>query len=178
MDQLRDLLIDELQDLLHAEGQLTDALPEMASAAHHPKLKEAFQKHLLQTEGHVERLQKAFSILGQQPESIPSKAMMGLIQEGKQRISDLRSEEALAADLGLIAAAQKVEHYEISGYGTARSLARQIGEREIERLLSHTLGEEEAADFLLTEISKPLLHDATLIDNTGSVPKKARALKA
>ncbi|MGH9572600.1 MAG: ferritin-like domain-containing protein [Candidatus Acidiferrales bacterium] len=178
MDQIRDLLIDELGDLLHAEGQLVQALPELSAAAHHPKLKEAFEKHLQQTERHTERLKAAFDILGEKPEPTPCKGMMGLIEEGKETIDAMEEQEDLAADLSLIAAAQKVEHYEISGYGTARCLARQIGEREVEKLLSHTLGEEESADFLLTEISKPILQEATIVDNTGATPKIARAQKA
>jgi Mn-containing catalase len=173
MDQVRDLLVEELGDLLHAEGQLVEALPKMASAAHHPKLREAFEKHLQQTERHAERLKAVFDLLGEKAEATPCKGMMGLIAEGEQRIKELQGEEALAADLGLIAAAQKVEHYEISGYGTARCLARQIGEREAEKLLSHTLGEEESADFLLSEIAKPILHDATLADNTNGAPVAA-----
>jgi Mn-containing catalase len=180
MDQIRDLLVDELGDLLHAEGQLTEALPKMAAAAHHPKLKEAFQKHLQQTERHSERLKAVFDLLGEKAEPTPCKAMMGLIAEGQERIQEMQGQERLAADLALIGAAQKVEHYEISGYGTVRNLARQIGEREVEKLLSHTLGEEESADFLLTEISKPILHDAILMDNAGttSTPPLAKAQTA
>jgi Mn-containing catalase len=178
MDQLRNLLVEELGDLLHAEGQLVQALPKMAAAAHHPKLREAFDKHLQQTQRHTERLNAIFDLLGKKPQATPCKGMMGLIAEGEEKIKDLQEEEDLAADLGLIAAAQKVEHYEISGYGTARCLARQIGEREAEKLLSHTLGEEESADFLLTEISKPILQDATLVDNAETVPKRVKAQKA
>lgn len=164
MSQLKELLIEELQDLLHAETQLTKALPEMASAAHHPKLKEAFEKHLAQTEGHVERLKEAFKLLGEKAQPKPCKAMMGLVEEGKETIEEGKNKQPLAADLALITAAQKVEHYEISGYGTLRILARQIGAVDVFTLLSHTLGEEESADFLLTDISKPLMQQATLDD--------------
>ena len=106
--------------------------------------------------------------------------MLGLIEEGKEVISENEDKEELAADLCLIAAAQKVEHYEISGYGTARSLARQIGERDVATLLSHTLGEEESSDYLLTEVSKPILQDATLEDEspTRAPAAKAKARKA
>jgi ferritin-like metal-binding protein YciE len=179
MDQLRDLLVDELQDLFNAENQLVEALPAMVSAAHRPKLKEAFQKHLDQTRGHVDRLRSAFEALGEKAESKNCNGMKGLIQEGKDRIGELKDQEELAADLGLIAAAQKVEHYEISGYGTARCLARQINELEVDRLLSQTLGEEERADYLLSEISNPILQEATLADNAGAeAPAKSRAQKA
>jgi len=167
MDQLKNLLVQDLQDLLHAEMQLVQALPKMAKAAHHPKLKEAFQKHLRQTEGHVERLKSAFELVGEKAQPKACKGMKGLIEEGEETIDDNEGEEDLAADLALIGAAQKVEHYEISGYGTARCLARQIGEREVYTLLSHTLGEEESSDYLLTELSKPLLQEASLMDNAS-----------
>ena len=175
MEMLREVLVESLQDLLHAEMQLVQALPKMAEAASHPKLKEAFEKHLEQTEGHVQRLKSAFEILGEKAEPKACKGMLGLIEEGKEVISENEDKEELAADLCLIAAAQKVEHYEISGYGTARSLARQIGERDVATLLSHTLGEEESSDYLLTEVSKPILQDATLEDES---PTRAPAAKA
>jgi manganese catalase len=162
MAQLKELLVEQLQDLLHAETQLTGALPKMAEAANHPKLKEAFEKHLAQTEGHVERLRKVFEMLGEQAEPKPCKAMMGLIEEGEETIREGTEKEPTTADLALIAAAQRVEHYEISAYGTARGLARQLGEVQSARLLSHTLGEEESADFLLTAISDPLIQEAAL----------------
>ena len=169
MAELKELLIDELQDLLHAETQLTAALPKMAEAANHPKLKEAFEKHLLQTEGHVERLRSVFQVLGEKAEPKPCKAMMGLIAEGEERIQEVRGKEPLAADLALIGAAQKIEHYEIAGYGTVRCLARQIGALDCARLLTQTLGEEESADFLLTMISEPLIQQATLDDMGADV---------
>src|ERR1700679_2442770 len=128
MPQLKELLVEQLQDLLHAETQLTGALPKMAEAAHHPKLKEAFEKHIVQTEDHVERLRNALSLLGEQAEPKPCKAMMGLVEEGKETIEEGREKEPLAADLALIATAQRVEHYEIAAYGTAKCLARQLGE--------------------------------------------------
>jgi Mn-containing catalase len=167
MPQIKELLVEELQDLLHAETQLTAALPKMADAANNPRLKQAFEQHLLQTQTHVERLRKAFELLGEQAEPKPCKGMMGLIEEGEETIQEGGDKEPIAADLALIAAAQKVEHYEISGYGTARCLARQLGEVECARLLSHTLGEEESADFLLTAISDPLIQQATL-DEMGA----------
>ena len=178
MPQLRELLVEELQDLLHAETQLTGALPKMAKAAHHPKLKEAFEKHLEQTQMHVERLKKSFELLGEKAKPKPCKAMMGLVEEGAETIEEGADKAAMAADLALITAAQKVEHYEISGYGTVRALARQIGELEVATLLSHTLGEEESADFLLTDLSKPMLQQMLLDDkgaevNLDSVPPAA-----
>ncbi|HEY6466517.1 MAG TPA: ferritin-like domain-containing protein [Candidatus Acidoferrales bacterium] len=161
MEELKELLVDELQDLLHAETQIVQALPAMIEAAHNPKLREILEKHLVQTEAQVERLNMAFEALGEKPQAKPCKGMAGIIAEGEETIEDLKEKDERAADLGLIAAAQKVEHYEISAYGTARCLARQIGQREVSKLLSQTLGEEESSDFLLTEVSKPLLQLAS-----------------
>jgi Mn-containing catalase len=169
MAQLKDLLLEELQDLLHAETQLTGALPKMAEAAHNPKLKEAFEKHLVQTQNHVARLQQAFSILGKKAQPKPCKAMMGLVEEGEETIEEGQEKQPLAADLALITAAQKVEHYEISGYGTVRALAKQLGLQEMAELMTHTLGEEESADYLLGSIAKPLVQQATLEDMGANV---------
>lgn len=169
MPQLKELLVEEMQDLLHAETQLTGALPKMAQAAHHPKLKEAFEKHLLQTQAQVERLKEAFSALGVEAEPKPCKAMMGLVEEGKERIQEGEDMNPLTSDLALINAAQKVEHYEIAGYGTVKTLARQLGLHEVEKLFSHTLGEEESADSLLTQIAKPLIQQASIEDMGGHV---------
>ena len=169
MAQLKDLLLEELQDLLHAETQLTGALPKMAEAAHNPKLKEAFEKHLVQTQNHVARLQQAFSILGEKAQPKPCKAMMGLVEEGEETIEEGQEKQPLAADLALITAAQKVEHYEISGYGTVRALAKQLGLQEIAELMTHTLGEEESADYVLGSIAKPLAQQATLEDMGANV---------
>lgn len=177
MSQLKELLVEELRDLLHAEGQLIAALPKMAEAAHHPKLKETFLDHLKETEGQVARLKSAFELLGEEPTPKPCKAMTGLVEEGKETIRDGSEKPANIADLGLIAAAQRVEHYEISGYGTARSLARQVGELAVAKLMTQTLGEEERSDFVLTELSKPIMQEASIQEN-GSVsparPKKNR----
>lgn len=164
MSQVKELLVEEMQDLLHAENQLLAALPKMASAAHNPKLRELFEKHLFQTEKQVERLEKAFELLGEVPEPKTCRAMVGLIEEGQETIREGEEKQELAADLALITAAQKVEHYEISGYGTVRTLARQIGALEVATLMSHTLGEEESADHLLTEVAKPLLQQAMAED--------------
>ncbi len=167
MPQLKELFVEELQDLLHAETQLVGALPKMAEAAHDPQLRQAFEKHLEQTQGHVERLKKVFELMGEKAQPKPCKAMLGLVEEGQETIEEGRDKEPMAADLALITAAQKIEHYEISGYGTVRGLARQLGELEAATLLSHTLGEEESADFLLTAVSKPLLQQASL-DEMGA----------
>jgi len=164
MPQVKELLVEELQDLLNAESQLLSAIPKMASAAHNPKLREAFEKHLVQTEVQIDRLKKAFELLGEEPQAKPCKAMMGLIEEGQETIEESSEKEEVAADLALITAAQKVEHYEIASYGTVRALARQIGEFDVATLLSHSLGEEESTDHLLTEIAKPILQQASIED--------------
>ena len=178
MPQVRELLTEELQDLLHAEGQLIAALPKMANAAGQPKLKEAFEKHLAQTQGHVERLKQAFELLGEKAEPKPCKAIMGLVQETQEKIDEGKEKEELAADLSLITAAQKVEHYEIAAYGTVRSLARLIGEKEVATLLTYTLGEEETTDHLLTEITKPLLQQARMDELEEEVEEAASAAGA
>ncbi len=168
MAQLRELLVEQLQDLLNAENQLTKALPQMAEAAHNPKLKEGFQKHLQQTENHIGRLKEAFGLLGEKAQPKACKAMAGLVEEGKETIAEGKGKDALSADLALIAIAQKVEHYEIAGYGNLRGIARLINERGVAELLDFTLGEEEATDFLLTEISKPILQEARLNELEGT----------
>lgn len=160
MSALKELLVEELQDLLHAENQLTKALPKMAKAANEPKLKQAFEKHLEETRGHVERLKQAFELLGEKPKAKVCKAMQGLVEEGQEQITEGKEKEDSIADLALIAAAQKVEHYEISGYGTLRTVAEQIGENRVAKLLAQTLAEEEKADKLLTQLSPPLLEEA------------------
>ena len=161
MPVLQDLLVEEMQDLLHAEGQLVKALPKMARAAHDPKLKQAFQKHTEETKIHVERLKKAFELLGAKPKAKPCRAMQGLVEEGQEKISEGKEKEASAADLALVASAQKVEHYEISGYGTLRTIAEQLGETKVAKLLAQTLAEEEKTDKLLTQLSPPLLEEAS-----------------
>jgi Mn-containing catalase len=160
MALLKDVLVDEMKDLLHAEGQLVKALPKMARAAKSAKLKTAFQNHLEETKSHVERLQEAFELLGIKPKAKPCRAMMGLVEEGQETITEGKEKESVVADIELIAAAQKVEHYEMSGYGTVRAIAEQLGETKVARLLSQTLAEEEKADKLLTSLCGPLFVEA------------------
>ena len=161
MDQLRDLLVDDLQDLLSAETQLVAALPKMAEAANNPKLKEAFEKHLQQTEVHVERLKKAFEFLGEKAQAKTCKGMKGLIEEGQAVIEENEDAEEFASDLALIAAAQKVEHYEIASYGTVRAWAEQMGHSEAVQLLQETIEEEKAANEKLTEIAENFANQAS-----------------
>jgi Mn-containing catalase len=156
-DMVQELLVDQLQDLLHAEGQLLKALPKMIAGANAAVLSFAFEKHLAETEDQVERLKEAFSLLGAEAKPTPCQGMAGLLAEGDEVMEEGAEQDDIAADLALIAAAQKVEHYEISAYGTARTMAGQIGEPEIAELLSKTLAEEEVADSLMTQIARELM---------------------
>jgi ferritin-like metal-binding protein YciE len=152
MESLRDLYIDELKDLYNAEQQLTKALPKMAAAATHPDLKAGFREHLKQTEGQIARLEQIFEKLGRGPNGKHCKAMEGLISEGAELIKEGGDADTL--DAGLICAAQKVEHYEIAGYGTARTWARLLGENEACSLLQATLDEEAQTDEKLTALAE------------------------
>jgi ferritin-like metal-binding protein YciE len=149
---LKDLFVEELQDLYSAETQITEALPKMAEAANAAELKRAFEQHLKQTEGQIERLEKIFEKLGEEPGGKECKGMAGLIEEGEELISEKPDPEVL--DAGLIAAAQRVEHYEIAGYGTARTYAEELGEKEFARLLQTTLDEEGETDKKLTKLAE------------------------
>jgi len=152
-----DLLVEELRDLLHAEGQLVKALPKMAKAVNSDLLRLAFETHLEETKDQVNRLNQVFELLGAAATSKPCKGMAGLLDEGNEVIEEGEEKDDIAADLAVIAAAQKVEHYEISGYGTARALAAQAGRPEVAQLLAKSLAEEENADNLLTQIARELM---------------------
>jgi Mn-containing catalase len=173
-DMAEDLLVEQLQDLLHAEGQLVKALPTMIKAANADALKLAFTNHLEETRTHVERLKEAFTLLGQDAEAKPCRGMAGLVEEGEEVIKDGEEKDATAADLALIAAAQKVEHYEISAYGTSRTLAGQAGLPTISELLSKSLAEEETADNLLTQVARELLGQSRTGATRKSTPRTAQ----
>lgn len=160
MQLLHELLTEELKDLLHAENQLVKALPKMAKAAKDPELKSAFQDHLEQTKEHAERLKQAFEMLEEKPRAKVCRGMAGLVEEGQEIITEGKQMEEASADLALIGAAQRVEHYEIAAYGTARAIAEQMNRQDIVTLLSLTLAEEEKADQLLTQVAQPLLEQA------------------
>jgi ferritin-like metal-binding protein YciE len=156
LNTLRDLYVEQLQDLYSAETQLLAALPRMEKAATHPELKQAFQRHLQQTEVQVQRLDQIFQIVGSKPGSHTCKAMQGLIAEGEE-MSKMRGDPA-AVDAGLIASAQRVEHYEIAGYGCVRAYAAQLGEQQCATLLQQTLDEEGMTDKLLTQIAEQVIN--------------------
>lgn len=161
---ISELLLDELRDILHAEKQLTKALPKMAKAARFIRLQECFEEHLIETEAQIERLNECFSLLGETPRAKPCKGMMGLVEEGQEVIKEGSRKDDSLADLALIGAAQRVEHYEISGYTTAKNLAQQLRHSAIVALLSKSLAEEENADQLLNQISRTLLTVAKMPD--------------
>ena len=148
---LQDLLIDELQDLYNAENQLVKALPKMAKAAVNAKLKAGFLTHLEETKGHVQRLTQAFKLLGEPVKGKLCHAMKGLVEEGAEAIED--NDPSLVRDAQLIGAAQRVEHYEMAGYGTVRSIAEVLGHDDVAKLMQQTLDEEGATDKKLTELS-------------------------
>jgi ferritin-like metal-binding protein YciE len=149
---LEDLYTDMLKDLYSAENQLVKALPKMAKAAQSPDLQKAFQNHLKQTEGHVDRIERIFSDMDGSPRGKKCAAMEGLVEEGSELLQEDIDPNVL--DAGLIAAAQKVEHYEIASYGTVRAWAERLGNNRAAQLLQQTLDEESAANEKLTQIAE------------------------
>jgi Mn-containing catalase len=159
---LDELLINQLRDILHAEKQLTKALPKMAEAARFDQLRELFEIHLGETEAQVERINECFELLGKSARAKPCKGMQGIVEEGEEVMKEGEHKEDAAADLALIGAAQRVEHYEISGYTTARNLAQQLRHSAIVALLSKSLAEEENADQLLNQVARSLMSVARM----------------
>jgi ferritin-like metal-binding protein YciE len=149
-----DLFVDEIKDLYDAEHQLTKALPKMAKNATSPELKNAFESHLKQTEGHIKRLEQVFEGLGKKPTRKTCVAMKGLVEEGSEVIEEDMDSEV--KDAALIGAAQRVEHYEIAGYGTVRTFAHLLGHHDLESILQSTLEEEAATDEKLTSIASKI----------------------
>jgi ferritin-like metal-binding protein YciE len=177
LSSLHDLFVAELKDLYSAETQLVKALPKMAKAASSKALRNGFEKHLQQTETHVERLEQVCDELGVSPRGKKCKAMEGLIHEGAEVIKEEADPEV--KDAALIAAAQKVEHYEIAGYGCVRTYAEQMGHLKAARLLQKTLDEEGETDKLLTKLATNNINakaeDAAASSN--GAPQKARKSK-
>jgi ferritin-like metal-binding protein YciE len=153
-EQLNELLLDEIKDIYHAEKQLVKALPKMARACESEELAGALKDHLAETQGQVARLEKVFQLLKTPVKAKPCKGMKGLIDEGSEAVED--QDAGPIRDLAIIGAAQRVEHYEISAYGTARAMAEQIGNTQVVRLLQQTEDEEKAADEKLSEIAKAI----------------------
>jgi ferritin-like metal-binding protein YciE len=152
VETIDELLLDELKDLYSAEKQITKSLPKLAKAATSPDLKQAFESHLEETRGQIERLDRVFEILGKSPKGKMCHGMEGVLQEGSEVLEE--TEKGAVRDAALISAAQRVEHYEMAGYGCVREYARILGQKEIVSLLNETLKEEEAADKKLGTIAK------------------------
>ncbi len=152
MQTLEDMYMDLLKDLYSAEKQLVKALPKMAKSANASDLQRAFQEHLKQTEGHVERIERIFADMEGSPRGKKCVGMQGLIEEGSEVMKEDAEPDVM--DAGLIAAAQKVEHYEIAGYGTARAWAQELGYHDAARMLQDTLDEESMANEKLTRIAE------------------------
>jgi ferritin-like metal-binding protein YciE len=156
LETLRDLYVEQLHDLYSAETQLVEALPKMAKAASNTQLQSAFTEHLAQTKGHVQRLERIFTQLGEKTKGPVCKGMKGLIEEGEEMIKT--KGDPAAIDAGLIAAAQRVEHYEIAGYGCVRTYAQQLGDQTSVQLLQQTLDEEGMADKKLTQLAETTIN--------------------
>jgi ferritin-like metal-binding protein YciE len=150
VDSIEKLFVEELRDLYSAENQITKALPKLVKAASSKELRSAFEHHLKETEGHVQRLEQVFQILDTSPKGKTCDGMKGVLSEGAEALSE--TEEGDVRDVALISAAQRVEHYEMAGYGSVRSYAERLGQKRIAQLLQATLDEEKAADKKLTEI--------------------------
>jgi ferritin-like metal-binding protein YciE len=149
---LDDLFLETLKDMYHAEKQLMRALPKMAKAADSDELRQAFETHRDETEGQIARLEQVFEIVGKPARGKPCEAMQGIVEESKEIMEDFKGSDAL--DAGLLAAAQAVEHYEISRYGTLKTWAGQLGMRDAARLFEETLAEEKKTDALLTKLAE------------------------
>jgi ferritin-like metal-binding protein YciE len=179
---IRELLVDQMRDLYDAEKQLVKALPKIAKASSNDQLREAFEDHLEQTKGHVQRLEQAFELLDGKARNKPCKAMRGLIEEGKETIGEDLAEPLM--DSAIICAAQKVEHYEIAGYGTVSAWARSLGLEDVAELLEATLSEEKNADQKLTEVASEVLEEAESseaeeeVDEEEGVQRRPVALRS
>lgn len=163
LSTLQDLLVEELKDLHSAESQLIRALPKMALSASSPELRTAFERHLVQTKQHLQRIDQIFERFAARPGRKRCKAMEGLLAEGKDVIAE--DAEPAVHDAALIAAAQRVEHYEIAGYGCAKAFALLLDDEETAVLLDETLQEESATDRLLTEIAMSGINQTAAVGN-------------
>jgi ferritin-like metal-binding protein YciE len=162
LDTLQKLYTSELRDLYNAENQLLKALPKMAKAASSRELKDAFEKHLEQTKRHVERLEEVFEELDENPKGKTCRAMKGLIQEGSEILEEDGEESVL--DAGIIVAAQKVEHYEIAGYGSVRTFAHLLGKDKSAQLLQTTLDEESETNEILNKLAERVVNPEAVME--------------
>jgi ferritin-like metal-binding protein YciE len=166
LDSLEKLFLEELKDIYNAEKQLLRGLPRMAKSAESAELQQAFTKHLKETEGQVQRLERVFQELGQSARGKTCKGMQGLMEEGKEVME--KEGEGPVIDAALIAAAQKVEHYEIAAYGCLRTYAQLLGLSQAVQLLQQTLDEEEATDKKLTKLGESGINQAAATAGAGS----------
>ena len=160
--KLADLFHDTLKDIYFAEKKILGALPKMAKSAQNQKLSAAFEKHLAETEGQIERLEQVFAEIGARPQGKTCDAIMGILDEGKEIMSEYKGAPAL--DAGMLAAAQAVEHYEISRYGTLITWAEQLGYKASVKLLKQTLNEEEKTDASLSQLAKAVVNAEAMQD--------------
>jgi ferritin-like metal-binding protein YciE len=174
MKTLENLFLDSLADIYYAENQLTKALPKMAKAATHDDLQDAFESHLLETEGHVQKVERVFELFGKKTKSKKCPAIVGIIKEANETVSENKKSPTINA--ALIFAAQKAEHYEIASYGGLREWARQLENEEAVRLLDEILAEEKAADNKLTSLAETHCNiSAEMGDNAEAEPLKRAA---
>jgi ferritin-like metal-binding protein YciE len=173
LNTLKQLYIEELRDLYSAENQLLKALPKMAKGASSEELTLAFENHLDQTKVHVERLEEIFERLDENPKGKTCQAMKGLVEEGSEILEEDGEESVL--DAGIIAAAQKVEHYEIASYGTVRTFAQLLGEDEAAEVLQETLDEEGDADKLLTQLAQEIVNPEALLEDAEAEATGSRS---
>ena len=162
LDTIEKLYISELRDLYSAENQLLKALPKMAKAASSQELKDAFEKHLEQTKGHVERLEQIFQQLNESPKGKTCRGMKGVIEEGSEILKEDGEDSVL--DAGIIVAAQKVEHYEIANYGSVRTFANLLGKDDVAGLLQSTLDEESETNEILNRLAESVVNPEALIE--------------
>jgi ferritin-like metal-binding protein YciE len=162
LDTLKELYVNELRDLYNAEGQLIKALPKMAKAASSDELREAFEKHLEQTEGHVQRLEQVFEEIGEKAKGKTCQAMKGLIEEGSDVLKADGDDSVI--DAAIIVAAQKVEHYEMAAYGSVRTFAQLLGLDKSAELLQQTLDEESEANELLNKLAEDIVNPEALME--------------
>jgi len=172
LETLKELYVNELRDLYNAENQLIKALPKMAKGASSDELKDAFEKHLEQTKGHVQRLEEVFEELGEKTKGKTCQAMKGLIEEGSEVLKANGDDSVI--DAGIIVAAQKVEHYEIASYGSVRTFAQLLGQDKSAELLQQTLDEESEANELLNKLAEDIVNPEALMEPELASASSAR----
>lgn len=176
VENLQELLVDELRDILNAEQQITKALPKMAKKTKNPELRAAFEQHLTETQVQITRLEQVFQHLGERVKSKPCLAMEGIINEGKELMGEDMADDVM--DAALIAAAQKVEHYEIASYGTVRTWAKHLKLKEVVALLQETLNEEGMTDKKLTQLATSSINIDAADGDEGNMDEDANAAAA